>query len=209
MKPADPVIVVHLFPVLLKKLLELLTSLGPEEWQKPTPCPAWSVHDVALHLLGVDMGELSRGRDKFETSYIQAHGWDELVTSLNRQNERWVIATRGISPFLLTETLGFTGEQACLHFSSLDPSSTGPTVSWAGSGPAPMWLHVAREYTERWHHQQQIREATGRPLLTNPEMFAPVLATFVRALPRAFFQVPAAEGSIVRLIIEGESGGNW
>ena len=67
MKPPDPVIVAHLFPELLKKLLEVLTSLGPDEWKKPTPCPAWSVHDLALHLLGVDVGELSRGRDRFET----------------------------------------------------------------------------------------------------------------------------------------------
>lgn len=26
-----------------------------------------------------------------------------------------------------------------------------------------MWLDAAREYTEFWVHQQQIRDATGRP----------------------------------------------
>ena len=53
------------------------------------------------------------------------------------------------------------------------PHATDPVVIWAGSDPAPMWLRVAREYTERWHHQQQIREALGRAFLTEPQWFAP------------------------------------
>jgi hypothetical protein len=51
------------------------------------------------------------------------------------------------------------------YFASLDLDSLGGPVSWAGPEAAPVWFGVAREYTERRHHQQQIRDATGRPPL--------------------------------------------
>lgn len=35
-------------------------------------------------------------------------------------------------------------------------------VSWASDGPVPLWFDMARELTERWVHQMQIREAVGR-----------------------------------------------
>ena len=72
-----------------------------------------------------------------------------------------------------------------------------------------MWFHIAREYTERWHHQQQIRQAVGAPLLTDPVYFAPVLATFVHALPRTYEPLGALSGTIIRLDIQGDSGGTW
>ena len=72
-----------------------------------------------------------------------------------------------------------------------------------------MWMHIAREYTERWHHQQQIRETVGKPVLTEPEWFAPVLATFAHGLPRSYLGVSASVGTVVRVEISGASGGTW
>jgi hypothetical protein len=68
---------------------------------------------------------------------------------------------------------------------------------------------VAREYSERWIHQQQIREVVGRPGLKEPAFMAPVLATLVHALPRAFAGVPAPPGTTVAVVIDGEQGGRW
>src|SRR5688572_32295034 len=42
---------------------------------------------------------------------------------------------------------------------------------------------TAREFTERWHHQQQIRLATNRPGIMTRELYYPVLDCFMRALP--------------------------
>ena len=68
---------------------------------------------------------------------------------------------------------------------------------------------LAREFTERWHHQHQIRDATGRPALYDPYFLAPVLDTFVRALPHAFRNATAPPGTIVRVEISGEAGDIW
>ena len=50
----------------------------------------------------------------------------------------------------------------------------------------PNWFHLAREFTERWHHQQQIRLATERDGIMTRELYHPVLECFMRALPFAF-----------------------
>jgi hypothetical protein len=68
---------------------------------------------------------------------------------------------------------------------------------------------VAREYTERWLHQQHIRDAVGKPGLTERHFMAPVLAAFVYALPPAFRDIEAAPGTTVHLHISGEAGGDW
>ena len=53
----------HLFPETLDALVDLLTDLSPDDWQKPTVCAGWTVKDIAAHLLGGEIGILSRKRD--------------------------------------------------------------------------------------------------------------------------------------------------
>ena len=52
MKPPEPIIVTDLFPEVLGSLVDLLSGLSAEDWNKPTACPRWSVKDIATHLLG-------------------------------------------------------------------------------------------------------------------------------------------------------------
>lgn len=204
----QPIIVADLLPEVLNELLKLLASLSAEDWQKPTVCPGWSVKDVALHLLGVEVGNLSRRRDGHAVD-ASITSWEELVRFINHWNQSWIQAARRISPRLLTDLLAFTGVQVCDYFRLLDPYALGGAVSWVGPEPAPVWLDLAREYTERWHHQQHIRDAVGKPGLKQPRYFAPVLAAFAWALPRAFRSTVAAENTSVTLTITGESGGRW
>lgn len=208
LQPPQPVIVAGLLPEVLDELLRLLEGLSAADWQRPTACAGWSVKEVALHLLGGEVGNLSRRRDGHTLDAAIA-GWDGLVAFINAWNEDWVRAGRRISPRLLIDLLQFTGIQMCDYFRSLDPYALGDAVSWAGPEPAPVWLDLAREYTERWHHQQHIRDAVGKPGLKEPRYFAPALAAFVRAMPRAFDAAAAPEGTCVTLTIGGASGGRW
>ena len=54
-----------LLPRLRSELAALLTSLTDGDWAQPTSCPGWSVHDVAAHLLGVELGNVSVRRDRW------------------------------------------------------------------------------------------------------------------------------------------------
>ena len=214
MSPMEPIDVLDLFPGERAALLGLLGELSEEEWRAATVCAGWSVKDVALHLLGDDVGRLSGGRDgyanpAFGGADLDVGTWEGLVTAIDRQNAAWVEGTRRMSPRLLIELLAFTGEATEAYFRSLDLMAVGGPVDWAGPAPAPVWLDVAREYTERWVHQQQIRDAVGRPGLTEGRWLGPVLGTFAFALPRALRDAPAATGAAVRLVVTGEAGGEW
>jgi uncharacterized protein (TIGR03083 family) len=208
---SDVVVVTQLFQPERASLLELLASLSAEQWQAPTVCPGWSVKDVALHLLDDDIGLLSRRRDGVAPADASTEpgGFQELVAFLDRLNQTWVEAARRISPRLLCELLAFTGEATWRYLASLDPLAVEGSVSWVGPDPVPNWLDVAREYTERWTHQQQIRDAVGVPGLKQAEFMAPVLATFVHALPRAFADAPAPAGTTVEVAVGGQGGGCW
>jgi uncharacterized protein (TIGR03083 family) len=209
MKQPRPIIVAHLSPEILEGLIALLSGLTAEEWERPTVCEGWSVKDVALHLLGVEVGILSRKRDGFSISSPAVRNSDDLVDLVNDLNVTWVQATRRISPRLLCDLLQITGRQVCEYWESLDPYALGDPVSWAGPDPAPVWLDLAREYTERWHHQQHIRDAVGQPGLKEPKFLAPVLDAFVRALPHTYRKVHAPDGTVVALTISGRSGSRW
>jgi uncharacterized protein (TIGR03083 family) len=208
-----PIDTLPLFPGERSALLELLGDLPASEWEAPTICPGWSVKEVAAHLLGDDIGRLSWGRDGYVNPAFAA-GLDVatlpgLVAAIDRQNAVWVTGARRISPGLLIELLAMTGELTEAYFTSLDMTALGMPVDWAGPEPAPVWLDVAREYTERWVHQQHIRDAVGKPGLKERRWFAPVLDAFVRGLPRALRNAPAANGAALRLTIAGDSGGEW
>lgn len=208
MNTPDKIIIVDRFAPLRAHLLTLLADLNEEEWERPTAAPQWSVKDVALHLLGGDIGILSGKRDGFRSAQ-EINSYDQLVELIDRLNREWILAARRMSPRLLREFLALCGPEVEACFSSLNPMKMGCPVDWAGPDPAPVWFDLAREFTERWHHQQQIRDATGRPPLYDPYFLAPVLDTFVRALPHAFRDTAAPNGTSVRFEISGDAGGVW
>lgn len=209
MREPQPILVTGLFPEVLDALLDLLSDLSHEDWSRSTSCPGWSVKDIATHLLGGKIGVLSRNRDGYRFSGDPIMKWEELVALINNLNKIWVSAASRLSPRVLCELLKLTGEQVCDYFESLDPFAIGGPVDWASPDPAPVWLDLAREYTEWWHHQQQIRDAVGKPGLKESKFFAPLLDCFVRALPRTYGDVSASEGAMVALTISGDSGGRW
>lgn len=208
LKPPEPIIVASFFPEIHTELIALLKSLSGEDWKKATVCSNWSVKDVALHLLGVEIGNLSGRRDG-NIAKATIHNWDELVSFINSWNQSWVSVADRISPRLLIDLLELAGSQMYVYFQELDPFSMGGAVGWVGPEPAPVWLDLAREYTERWHHQQHIRDAVGKPGLKQPEYFHPVLAAFMQALPRTYQQTSADENTSVTVTIRGEAGGRW
>jgi hypothetical protein len=93
---------------------------------------------------------------------------------------------------------------------SLDPFAKAAfSVSWAGESESLNWFDTARELTERWHHQQQIRHAVNRPGIMTPELYHPVLDCFLRGLPHLYRDVEAAPGTTLEVEVSGDCGGHW
>lgn len=212
MRPLPPVQTASLFPGLSDELVGLLRTLSPAEWDRPTLAGAWRVRDVAAHLLDGDLRKLSFHRDGLTPPAPSSPiaGERDLVRYLNALNADWVEIAKRFSPTVITELLAVSGPQVAAFVQGLDPE--GPAlfpVAWAGEDASTNWMDTGREYTERWHHQQQIREATGRPGLDAPRWMAPMIDVSVRALPHAYRTLPADEGTSIAIAIEGPSGGTW
>ncbi|HEY8767154.1 MAG TPA: maleylpyruvate isomerase N-terminal domain-containing protein [Dehalococcoidia bacterium] len=205
MKPLPRVDAVPLFPEERAALLELLRSLPSEQWARPTVCDGWSIKDVAAHLVADDLGRLSHERDGFSAGRFEPTGAEtfeaELPAFINHQNEAWVASMRRVSPPLLIDLLDCAGQRTQAYFESLDPDAPGLGVSWAGESESANWFDLAREYTERWHHQAQIREAVGAPMLYEPRLFAPLIATLVRGVPHSLRKRDAPEGAHIRIVL--------
>jgi uncharacterized protein (TIGR03083 family) len=208
LRSLEPILTGALFGGIRKELVSLLNGLSEEEWTRPTTAGKWNVKDVALHILGGDIGNLSRRRD---VSPLKADlsSYQKLVAFINEINASWVAAGQRMSTRVLIDLLEHVGQQMDEYFAGLDPFAMSEPVAWAGDEPAPVWFDVAREYTERWHHQQQIRDATGRPGLYERRLFEPTMDTLVRALPWAFRDVAAADGTTVTLALNGALEKDW
>ena len=205
-----PIKTIHLFPVLDQLLIELLESLSAEDWNKPTLAKLWTVKDVAAHLLDGNMRTISSKQQFVGESPSDINNYRDLVNYLNELNASWVKAMKRISPALLIQLLAITGNQYCEHMATLDPFAMARfPVAWAGEEQSFNWFHIAREYTEKWHHQQQIREAVNKPGIMCQDLFYPCITTFMYALPHTYRNVEADEGTLIEVSVSGITNGMW
>lgn len=143
-----------------------------------------------------------------EKAELQNH--EDLVGFLNGLNADWVKAMKRLSPKMLILFHKATGKLFCDYYASLDPFEKSVfSVAWAGEKESKNWLHIAREYTEKWLHQQQIRDAVNKPALMTKELFFPFINTYMIALPYTYRNTEAEEGTVVQLTVSGDIGGSW
>ncbi|GAA4456807.1 maleylpyruvate isomerase family mycothiol-dependent enzyme [Nibrella saemangeumensis] len=212
MQQLPTIATLELFPILHEKLITLLRSLSAEDWHRPTVCKDWSVKDIASHLLDGNLRRITLYRDQYQSpEKPDIRSYRDLVDYLNQLNNSWVRATRRFSPRIITDLLEQTGEEVNELFNALPPNEPAIfSVAWAGQDTSPNWFHIAREYTENWHHQQQIRLAVDQPDgIMTAELYYPLLDTFMRALPHTYREIPAEDGTLLQVSVTGEGGGNW
>ncbi|AEE51836.1 maleylpyruvate isomerase N-terminal domain-containing protein [Haliscomenobacter hydrossis] len=212
MPSSSPIFALPLFPKVDQLLIDLLRTLSIEDWEKRTIVPHWTIKDIAAHLLDGNIRALSMLRDQYfgeKAENIQSY--PDLVAYLNRLNADWVQAFKRVSPAVLIELLAITGPPYQAFLASLDPFAPATfSVAWAGEQESLNWFHIAREYTEKWHHQQQIRLALGQEeVLYADELYYPHLDTSMRALPYHYRAVTAEEGAVIAFSVSGVRGAHW
>jgi uncharacterized protein (TIGR03083 family) len=193
-------------------LATLLRTLATDDWHRPTIAGAWRVRDVVAHLIDVSLRRVSFHRDAMlPPPPPQPIGSErDFARFINGLNAQWVAAAARFSPRVLTELFELAGRDLADWFESVpfDAPALFP-VSWAGEHQSAGWFDIGREFTELWHHQQQIRSAVGEPPLAGPRYLHAVIDIAVRGLPHAYRAVEAEPGATVTIDIEGPSGGRW
>jgi uncharacterized protein (TIGR03083 family) len=193
-------------------LVALLRGLPATDWQRPTVAGAWRVREVVAHLVDVTLRRLSFHRDGM-TPPAPARAISserDFVNFINELNAQWIAATMRCSPRVLTDLF----EQASVALADwvetlpLDaPALFG--VSWAGEPSSEGWFDIGREFTELWHHQEQIRMAVDVPSLPDARYLRAVIEIAVRGLPHAFRDVRAPSGQTLVFDVSGAAGGKW
>lgn len=200
-----------LFRPLLRELTGLLKALNAADWERPTLAGSWKVRDVAAHLLDGDLRKLAICRDAHRPPPAHPiHSNEDLARHIHWLNAAGVAFGVRLSHRLLVELLEATGSWVCDFVERLPllERSVFP-VSWAGETESLNWMDIGREYTERWHHQMQIRDAIGEPRLLAPHWMEPLLDLSARALPVAYAGHLAPDGAVVTLEVHGATEGAW
>jgi len=209
-EPLQPIFTAHLFPELEAKLIELLRGLSPDDWEKQTLAPKWKVKDVAAHLLDTQIRKLEAARHGYKPENSKKLSPDQLVALIDHLNAEGVRAYSQLSPDKLISRMESASRDSAKYHRLIDPFARAMfPVSWAGEEESANWFDTAREFTERWHHQQQIRVAVNKPGIMTREFYYPVLDCFMRALPHAYRNVSVRAGSFAQFNIKGECGGSW
>ena len=112
---------------------------------------------------------------------------------------------------ILIELFEYAEERLYDFFKTLDPESKAIfPVQWAGEEESKNWFDIAREYTEKWHHQMQIRMALNQPLLMDKKYIEPLYDTFMLGLPylyRDMLDYPL--GETIKITLTGSLNKSW
>jgi len=205
-----PIVVTDLLYKIDNQLISLLKSLTPDEWNSQTVAKLWNVKDVSAHLLDGNIRIVSALRDSYSSEKPEIHSYDDLLTYLNGLNADWVKAMKRVSPQMIIFLHEATGKLFCDYYASLNPFDKAVySVAWAGQSESLNWMHMAREYTEKFLHQQQIREAVNKPGIMTREYFYPFIDTLMFGLSYTYRDIHAEERTVIKLSISGDIGGEW
>ena len=128
-----PILCAPLLREVDQKLIELLRSLSPGEWELQTVAPQWRVRDVAAHLLDTALRKLSLARDSCFVETVSIPTPRDLVELIDRLNREGVAVYRRLSPQVLISMMEIACAQSADYHESLDPFAPALfPVTWAG-----------------------------------------------------------------------------
>lgn len=184
------------------RLDDLLRSLAPDDWNKPTDCSEWDVKAMVSHLVGAAEATASVRetlRQARAGLRLRKHG--DLVDKMNAVQ---VHDRASLRPEQLVEDLVSAGRRGLARRRSLPAAVRGVPLPFGPPlGVRPLGYLMGRIYTrDAWLHRVDICRATGRaPLLTadhDGRLVDDVVAEWA-----------AAHGAPYTLVLTGPAGGRW
>ncbi|MFF9346765.1 maleylpyruvate isomerase family mycothiol-dependent enzyme [Streptomyces sp. NPDC014734] len=142
----------------IESIVELVKPLAEAEWNRRTPCPAWSVRDIVSHIIGMECEQLGDPRPIHTLPRDLYHMQNDLARYMEMQVD---VRRHHTSPEMLAE-LEYTIIRRArqLRNENRDPQ----TLIRAPLG-AEQTLEVALRMRafDIWVHEQDLRAALGRP----------------------------------------------
>jgi uncharacterized protein (TIGR03083 family) len=188
------------------RLADLFADLTPEDWRRPTECPAWDVREMAGHCVG--MARLATrlretGRQLVRATRAARRSGrpqiDELTDLQVREHAR-------VPDDQLAEAMRRTGEAAVAGRRGTPRLVRAATFTDDSAGSPEKWrvgyLLDTILTRDPWTHRGDICRATGRELVLTPEHDGRIVADVVAEWARR-------HGRPFALTLTGPAGGHW
>ena len=195
--PEDLAGLVAAYQHTVQAIIDLGRSCTDADFAKPTACPGWTVKDQISHVVGLEswLGGASAPR-------VTVPGYGHVKNEAGRFIERSVEARR---PMVGSKVVAELEGVLARRLNQLaDPELTLDTVVKGPWGPAPVRESLRIRILDIWTHEQDIRQALGRPGNLDSPGAAVFLAVLLEALPRLVAkEARVAPGNIVIFDITG------
>jgi len=181
----------------------LLRSLAPDDWARPTECPAWDVRAMAGHVLGMaEMAATLRSAVAQNAAASRAGGGIDALTALQVRRSAGLTTTELLDRFADVAPRAVRGRR---RMSSLIGRLTVPEDQIVG-GRAERWtfgfLFDVILTRDTWMHRVDVSRAVGRDPELTPEHDGVLVADVVA-------EWAARHGRPYRLRLTGPAGGEW
>lgn len=188
-----------------RSIAEACESLAPEEWEEPTDCPGWRVHDQVAHMTGTEW--VLAGRQPLAGVASEAAAAADappyVRNEMGRANEAWVSLYRDLShERLLDNFKEITAERVEQLGAMSEADFDAPAMTPVGKATYRRLMQI--RVFDCWVHEQDIRCALRRPgHLAGPAAEQSV-EEIVRALGYLFAKrAGAPEGASLELRLTG------
>jgi uncharacterized protein (TIGR03083 family) len=187
-----------------ERMLDLLTSLEPEDWTRPTVCALWDVRAMASHVLG--MAEAQASMRQFAHDYRAART-RESGTMIDAMTQRQVADRAALTPAGIVKQLSAVTPRA-VRARRRTPALVRRAVKMRQDPPFdgerwPFGYLVDTIFTrDTWMHRLDISRATGTTMRLTPEHDGRLVSDAVR-------EWAGRHGQAFDLTLTGAAGGRW
>jgi uncharacterized protein (TIGR03083 family) len=174
----------------------LCAALDESQWKTMTRCPGWSVQDNVSHLIAVE--RMLAGLPPTEH---RAEAADHVKNPIGEFNEHEVDVRRGLKGAeVLDEWNEIVAQRKLFLDSASDDYFETKTMTPTGPGTIADFLHI--RVLDCWGHEQDIREALGKPGNQGGPAAEHTIDRLIRTLPivvgkRA--QTPEGRGVVITM----------
>lgn len=137
----------------------LLAELRPEDWDAPTPCPGWDVRAQVAHLIGTE--SMLEGIEAPVALDDIVRG-DHVHNDIGAFNEQWIAGLAEATPDELRQRFHAITTTRLAALDAVDDEGWAKE-SFTPAGPDSYGRFMRIRVMDTWMHEQDIRDAVGRP----------------------------------------------
>ncbi|GIU88119.1 MAG: TIGR03084 family protein [Acidimicrobiia bacterium] len=187
-----------------RELADLVTGLGADGWERPTPCPGWAVADVVLHLAQTDELAAASASGRFPEELARLTAGLGAVRDVDEAAGRMVARDRAAGPAAIHDRWRRAAGALRAALRGRDPAAR---VRWVAGVLTARTLATTR-LAETWIHTCDVAEALGRPLAPSRRLHH-VARLAWRTIPYAFARAGRRPPGPVAFELTGPGGERW